>query len=141
VKKGNEMATRWNLFKKRHAGKGRYSHYYNSTVVVVSNNRGFLLTPAITKLLGEPKRALLLNDNNGNLGIRPVKENDPEWNNAFSIILPSGSSSKGGMRLINCRSYIKEYKVQIKAVFTTVSIENGILVVNLNQYEPLIINN
>lgn len=134
------MATRWKIFEKQ---GGRTSRYYKYTtkVVVISNQRGMLLSPATMELLGNPDRVLLLNDGNGHMGINPVTKNDPEYENAFTVQKPGRNDknppSSQAMSSVNCKKYLEMYHINPKAVFSTVSVEDGILVIDLNRYEPV----
>lgn len=123
---------------------GKYNKYLDR-VVIITTNKGLVLTPAALDLLGKPDRALLLNDGDGHMGIRPVKSNDPEYDNAFAIQHP-GRNAKNpptskATSFMNCKAYLDKYNINSKLVFSTVSIENDILVVDLTKFEILKIQN
>lgn len=136
------MAIRWKVFKKVRGSK--YVHYAKK-VVIISSPTGFVLTPATMEILGNPLKVLLLHDGEGHLGIRPVKETDPEYGNAFKVTPPGGNGYKDrdtlATSVISCKGFIKALNVNEKAVFSTISIENDIMVVDMTKFEILKIQN
>lgn len=132
------MSTKWKVFEKSGGRSSRYIKYFDKIAVIISSDRGMILTPPLIDLLGKPNRVLLLTDSNGNIGINPVKDNDPQSINAFAIQYPRSKNPTGtAMCFVNCKRFLLGMKLNLKAVYDQIYVDNDIIVIDTSKYKPL----
>lgn len=129
------MSTKWRIHTPTKVS-GRYFHYRNKPAILVvtrgaKKDAVMLVTKPALDLIGNPKKILLLYAGDGLFGMRPVKENDPEYGKAFSV-----SDARGSVSVVSCRSFIRDHELPLNVANESIFTEDGILVFGRDDFVP-----
>lgn len=122
----------WRIYPKRPAG-GKYSYYANKCcfLIVRSGNIKIVITPATFELLGKPERVLLLSNGENAVGLRGIKKNDPQFDEAFFI---SSTHKTDAMHYVSAQGFVSDNNLSPNTVCENVYLEGDVLVAHKDDF-------